>query len=177
VRARPASSLTDDGEAANRAGIVFVKAETKCGRELAATPRAKGVVGRDKKGQTRGSKGVPRVEEAPTLAEIGLDRKRAARAQKLALIPIEQQTGEDQTAFILSRNMARRYLTKGQLAIVAAKVQPKARTASERGAMKGKSSLISKELFPMVNEGALSQARVIVEYEPLLADDVLGGTG
>jgi hypothetical protein len=71
-----------------------------------------------------------------------------------------------QPAFILSRNMARRNLTKGQLVIVAAKVLPKAKTAAESGAMKGKKLLEGLRAFPMVSEFALSQARVIVEYAP-----------
>jgi hypothetical protein len=53
--------------------------------------------------------------------------------------------------FILSRNMARRNLTKGQLAIVAAKVFPERRSAGRKGKNASKN-----EAFPMVHEGALS---------------------
>jgi hypothetical protein len=77
--------------------------------------------------------------------------------------------GEDQTAFILSRNMARRHMTKGQLAIVAAKMSPKP-------ARVGRGQKVSiSETFPMVHPGMLSQARVMVEYAPLAADRVLTG--
>jgi hypothetical protein len=70
--------------------------------------------------------------------------------------------------------MARRNLTKGQLAIVAAKVLPKARTASERGAMKGKKLLDFSIAFPMVDPADLSRARVIVEHAPLLRPSLQG---
>jgi hypothetical protein len=53
-------------------------------------PKAKGVIARDKKGLTRGSKGVPRVDEPATLKELGIaDRKRAARAKRLAALSRE----------------------------------------------------------------------------------------
>jgi hypothetical protein len=54
---------------------------------------------------------------------------------------------------ILSLNIARRHLNKGQIAIVVAKAYPE---VAEPG--RGKKGLVSKT-FPMVNEGALSQAR------------------
>jgi hypothetical protein len=65
--------------------------------------------------------------------------------------------------------MARRNLTKGQLAIVAAKASPKAMTPKEAGALKGKKPLENQNAFPMVTVFYLSQARVIVEHAPLLA--------
>jgi hypothetical protein len=40
----------------------------------------------------------------------------------------------------------------------------------------GKRSLVSKDLFPLVNASDLSQARVIVAYAPLSADAVLART-
>jgi hypothetical protein len=46
-----------------------VDALNRLNEELAKIPKAKGVIGRDKKGQTRGSKGKPRVDEPPTLAK------------------------------------------------------------------------------------------------------------
>jgi len=53
--------------------------------------------------------------------------------------------------------MARRNLTKGQLAIVAAKVFPERRTAGRKA-----KNTVGNMAFPMVNKDALSQARVTV---------------
>jgi hypothetical protein len=78
----------------------------------------------------------------------------------------ERLNGEDQEAFILSRNMARRNLTKGQLAIVAAKVFPNAERGGDRKSAKAKSSFKMKVDFPMVHPGMLSQARTILRYAP-----------
>jgi hypothetical protein len=71
--------------------------------------------------------------------------------------------------------MARRHLTKGQLAIVAARVLPKQERGGDRKSAKAKSTLETKLDFPLVNATDLSQARVITEHAPLLADAVLGG--
>lgn len=79
-RYRSVKSVSD------RAGEIWTEAETQLGGELAKLPKAKGVIARDKRGQTRSSKGTPRVDEPPSLAELGVARKRAARAKRLAAI-------------------------------------------------------------------------------------------
>jgi hypothetical protein len=56
---------------------------------------AKGVAGRSKKGQTRGSAGVPRIDEPPTLAEAGIDKHLADRARKLSAIPEKTARGRE----------------------------------------------------------------------------------
>ena len=71
-------------ELADRAGIVFTKAETKVGIAWEAAPKATGGDAQ----RTRFQKGTSRQL---TLTEIGLNKKRAARALKLAAMPAEQQ--------------------------------------------------------------------------------------
>jgi N6-adenosine-specific RNA methylase IME4 len=77
-------------EAANRAGVVVVKAETKVGAARAAMPKATGAAGPGR--GKAGSKAGRAFTDAPTLAELGLDKKRASRAQKLAMVSAEQQS-------------------------------------------------------------------------------------
>ena len=76
--------------ASDRAGEVWITAFRKIGFELEKLPKAKGVIGRNKKGQTRGSKGEPRVDEPATLKELGVSKKRASRAKKLASMDAEE---------------------------------------------------------------------------------------
>src|SRR5258708_40072739 len=58
--------------------------EEKLDDEPSRQPKATGVTGRDKKGQARGSKGEPRIDEPPTSSELGIAEKRAARATHLS---------------------------------------------------------------------------------------------
>ena len=72
-------------DVANRAGEVWIDAETKIATELAKMPKATGTrgQGRPKLGGPRSA--PPKMGDAPaTLAEIGLSKKRAARARRLA---------------------------------------------------------------------------------------------
>ena len=69
--------------AISQATSVKVEAMRKLGEILKATPKnqgAKGLPG----GGTRGAKKEPRVEDAPTLEELGLSKKESAVAQQLA---------------------------------------------------------------------------------------------
>ena len=59
----------------------FKAAEARLGRELAKLPRAKGARAGGKKDSPRGPIVEPR-DDAPTLAELGVEKKRAARAQR-----------------------------------------------------------------------------------------------
>jgi len=74
-------------EAEKLAASVKVEALRKLGEMLKAAPKNTGVVDRSKKGMTRGDKGVPRVDEPETLAELGIDKRTSAVAQKLAELP------------------------------------------------------------------------------------------
>lgn len=61
-------------------------------------------------------------------------------------------------------------MTKGQLAMVAAKAFPKAATTKRRG------SCAVKEHFPTVDSGRLAKARTVLAYVPELVDQVIAGT-
>jgi N6-adenosine-specific RNA methylase IME4 len=83
-------------EVANRAGEVSIAAEKRLGAELKKLPVAKGTQGqlRGAKPGKRGRRGVitggavvePPVK-GPTLAELGVTKKRSARSKRLADIP------------------------------------------------------------------------------------------
>ena len=77
---------------AARAGTTWVKAVVRVGEELNELEPAKGTRGSFRgKPKGRGSSGGPIMElpddSAPTLAEMGVNRKYAARAKRLAEIP------------------------------------------------------------------------------------------
>lgn len=80
-----------DSELIALATDIRMRAERRIGELMEAERKAgtlaKGVIGRDKKGQTRGSRGVPRVIEPPTLADRGIDKHLADRARKAAALP------------------------------------------------------------------------------------------
>lgn len=69
------------------AHTIKTRALAKLGELLQQLDKAKGVAGRSKKGQTRGSAGTPRIEEPPTYADLGISKKVAAVAQQLAKLP------------------------------------------------------------------------------------------
>jgi hypothetical protein len=85
----------DVKDVSDRDGNVRVEAEAKLGEKLKEIPRARGtrgtLAGRDASG---GSVLVPPeniYEEAPTLKQIGVEKKRSALAQKLAAIPKQKR--------------------------------------------------------------------------------------
>jgi hypothetical protein len=63
--------------------------------------QATGVTGRDKKGQARGSKGVPRIDEPPTSSELGIDGKRAARAKHLSDISEKKRVEKIPSGYVV----------------------------------------------------------------------------
>ena len=76
-------------EVSNRAGAVGVKAEWRLGVELGKLPKATGTRGQGRP-SLGGSKSEPPKSDAPTLAEIGVDKKRSTRSQKLATLSPEK---------------------------------------------------------------------------------------
>jgi N6-adenosine-specific RNA methylase IME4 len=75
-------------EAINLATSIKVEALRQLGHMLKETPRAKGG---DYGGETSdGNKRVPSLDAAPTLAEMGLDKKTSKLAQDIAALPEEQ---------------------------------------------------------------------------------------
>jgi N6-adenosine-specific RNA methylase IME4 len=69
-------------EVADRAGEVWIAAEEKLAEELEREPKAVGT-----RGQFIGRAKTEPPKSAPTLAEKGVDKKRAARAKKLRALP------------------------------------------------------------------------------------------
>ncbi|MGY8665702.1 MT-A70 family methyltransferase [Bradyrhizobium sp. UFLA05-109] len=76
---------------ADRAGEVWVEAEVKIGEERKKVGKAKGARAGGKKTGPRGTYVDPR-DSAPTVLELGIDKKRLLRAEKLA------DMGEDERA-------------------------------------------------------------------------------
>jgi N6-adenosine-specific RNA methylase IME4 len=84
-RFKPVKGVSD------RAGEVWIAAEVRLGQERAKMPKAKGALGNP---GGRGAKIVRSqigTAQAPTLAELKLDKKRAARAERLAALPDEER--------------------------------------------------------------------------------------
>ena len=71
---------------ADRAGEVWIDAEVRLGEELAKVPKAKGARAGGTKAGPRGAYVEPR-DKTPSLAELGIAKKRAARAARLKAIP------------------------------------------------------------------------------------------
>jgi hypothetical protein len=74
--------------------------------------------------------------------------------------------GEDPVAFILSANIARRHLNKGQQAMAVAKIYPE---PAQRG--RGNKSVLNTDF----NASYVSHARTVLQFAPDLADSVLSG--
>jgi hypothetical protein len=94
-------------------------------------------------------------------------RNRVEACSRAGVEPkFEILNGQDPVAFILSANIARRHLNKGQQAMAIAKIFPE----PEAGG-RGKNSKLHLGFSIMY----LSQARTVVESAPDLADAVLSG--
>lgn len=75
-------------EVVQRAKAVKLQAERRLGELLKAAPKNTGAAGGGKKDAPRGSIVEPR-DTTPTLADLGIDKKLSARAQRLAELPAE----------------------------------------------------------------------------------------
>jgi hypothetical protein len=96
-------------------------------------------------------------------------RNRAEACKRAGVEPrIEELDGQDPIAYIISNNITRRHLTKGQRAMAIAKIYPDAATLKRKGA----GSLQTKE---HTNAGTISQARTVLAWLPQVADAVLAG--
>jgi hypothetical protein len=111
-------------------------------------------------------------QQMPILVKDGeiIDGRNRYAACLLAEVDpiIEEFTGPDVKAFIVSANINRRHMTKAARTMAVAMMYPEA-TAYKRG---GANSLETKEL----NEGVLSQCRTILRESKALAEQVLFGT-
>jgi len=68
------------------AAEIRIRAERGLGELLAETPKNKGAQG----SVVTGAKKEPVMDETPTLADMGVDKKLSARSQKLAAVPEEE---------------------------------------------------------------------------------------
>jgi len=94
----------------------------------------------------------------------GRNRREACRIAGVAPEVIELN-GQDPIAYILSSNINRRHMTKGQRAMCVAMIQPEGQQG-KRG-----TSLISNE----VSGGYVRQARTVLRWAPELVQNVLSG--
>jgi len=93
-------------------------------------------------------------------------RNRYAACRRAGIEPrFESLNGQDVRAFIVSQNINRRHLTKGQRAMALAMVLPETRQG------KRETSLEIKQ----VNRASLSHARTVLRYSEPLADRVMSG--
>lgn len=80
---------------ADRAGICWINAEVRLGEELAKIPKAKGTRGQFKGSTDGGISGgsivAPPEDDAPSRAELGIAKKHASRAEKLAAMPAAER--------------------------------------------------------------------------------------
>jgi len=75
-------------ESIDYAHDIKIEALAQLGRMLQETPKATGAAGLGR--GKAGAKAGPAFTEAPTLADLGLDKKTSSIAQKLAALPPEQ---------------------------------------------------------------------------------------
>lgn len=101
-----------------------------------------------------------------TVLVDGRNRREACRLAEVAP-STRQLNGEDPVAFILSSNIHRRHMTKGQRAMAVAMIYP------DPAKLKRGSSLPSSE--QAFSQQYLSQARAVLKHKPEVARDVLNG--
>ena len=105
---------------------------------------------------------VAELEDGWTLID-GRNRREACRIAGIE--PAYRELGGDPTAYVISANIHRRHMTKGQRAIAVAMVYPEPDT-------KWSGSVSERE---NVSKGRLSMARTVIKYASDLADGVLAG--
>lgn len=105
------------------------------------------------------------------VVEVLIDGRNRRSACKLAGVEpiIKKLEGGDPTAFVLSANIHRRHMTKGQRAMAVAKIYPDGANVRR----KGSGNLETKSLG--FSSAGLSQARMVISFAPELADTVLSG--
>lgn len=108
---------------------------------------------------------VAELDGQPVLID-GRNRREACR--RAGIIPDHVLLdGQDPRAYIVSANIRRRNLTKGQQAVLVAKIYPE----PEKGG-RNKNAVITTEF----SSGLLSQARTVLRHAPDLADHVINGS-
>jgi hypothetical protein len=108
---------------------------------------------------------VHELDGEPMLID-GRNRREACR--RVGIVPdYILLDGQDPRAYIVSANIRRRNLTKGQQAMVVAKLYPE----PEKGG-RNKNAVITTEF----SSGLLSHARTVLRHAPDLADHVINGS-
>jgi hypothetical protein len=96
-------------------------------------------------------------------------RNRLAACKIAGIEPtVRRLNGEDPTAYVVSENLRRRHMTKGQRAMATAMIYPE----PEKGGRGKKRVEKTSEVF---SNKLLSQARTVLAYTPELAKQVLDG--
>lgn len=96
----------------------------------------------------------------------GRNRREACKIAGILPQTVELN-GQDPTAYVLSSNIARRHMTKGQRAMAVAMLYPEPTKYRRGGANAGNT--------PELDKGYLSHARTVLKWAPELADAVLHG--
>lgn len=96
----------------------------------------------------------------------GRNRREACRVAGVAP-HVRQLVGEDPTAFVMSSNIHRRHMTKGQRAMAVAMIYPEAEAKGGRGKTSAKISEVSDRYIGM--------ARTVLSFSRPLAQSVLAG--
>lgn len=111
-----------------------------------------------------------RVGEIGQFVRFALIRRlRPLPSRRAGIAPTSTDlNGTDPVTYIIAANVHRRHLSKGQLAMVVARIYP----TPQQG--KAGASLVSKEVG--ISEARLSQARLVLRVTPSVADRVMAGT-
>lgn len=106
------------------------------------------------------------------VVEMIVDGRNRRAACKLAGVEptVRRLNGEDPNAYVLSANIHRRHMTKGQRAMAVAMIYPEAKKYRRGG-----NPLEIKGLA--TSDALLSQARTVLKYSRPLAESVLAGIG
>lgn len=99
----------------------------------------------------------------------GRNRRAACKIAGLTP-PMRQLNGEDPTAYVLSANIHRRHMNRGQRYMAVAFIYPE---PEQRG--RGKKSFVAKD-FPTVSSSGLAKARAVLAHSRTLALSVLEGS-
>lgn len=101
-----------------------------------------------------------------------IDGRNRLEACKLAEVEptFVELNGADPVAYIISTNVQRRHMTKGQRAMAVAMIYPE----GERGG-RGKVSAANREVSSQFSVRLVQQGRMVLRWAPELADAVLAG--
>lgn len=98
-------------------------------------------------------------------------RNRLAACRLAGIEPHVRVLEGDPKAYVLSANINRRHMTKGQRAMAVARMYPE----PEKGGRGNKINSSKNEDFKKISTGNLSQARTIIAYAPDFVDSVISG--